>query len=585
MLSLLILRIGPRIEDVGPGPRVGMLLKNHLSAATADWQYAGKVAILITIHLAALGVLYGTEDEVLAQAAYVFIWGFLNFFWLTLLRRPVTSGALSLMLIVILILLSQFKHSITIMTITFADVLIIDVDTIRFLLTIIPGLAWKVGLAVALAIPALVLLWRLDPFRIPRLAALAGCMVCFCTLTALSLAEPTDGEDEFYLHQYVSKFARSGAVSVVDLITKGVLEADASVSTRLDAADAEPCKTTGKLPHIVMVFDESSFDATMMPNVKVPPNYHERFRSGDGKTRSFVVEGAGGPSWYTEYNVLAGLSVRSYGHFKESVTRIATGRVQRSLPFALRKCGYKTYSLYSWFGAFVGARGFHTTTGIEHFLDSKQLGTGPADTDAFFYNHAARVIAKERSNGPLFVFVYLATNHFPWNYRYLPGDMPEWKDLGNGLEIDEYLRRQQMSVRDYADFKQRLAREFPDEQFLLVRFGDHQPFFAKRFLEPGLDEPAIARRIQQMDPRYFTTYYTFEGLNFQPRNLSSALDPLDAPYLPLVVLEGAGVPLDPSFREQKRIMQRCNGMFYLCADGAEARRFNRLLINAGLIRF
>ena len=162
-----------------------------------------------------------------ARSGFVLTWGFLNFFWLTLLRRPVMSGALSLVLIVVLILLSQFKHSITNMTVTFADVLIVDVDTIRFLLTIIPGLAWKVGLAVALAIPVLVLLWRLDPFRVRRLAALAGCMVCFCALTALSLAEPTDREDEFDLHQYVSKFARSGAVSVVDLITKGVLEADA----------------------------------------------------------------------------------------------------------------------------------------------------------------------------------------------------------------------------------------------------------------------------------------------------------------------------------------------------------------------
>ena len=31
------------------------------------------------------------------------------------------------------------------------------------------------------------------------------------------------------------------------------------------------------------------------------------------KERKFVVEGVGGPSWYTEYNVLTGLSVRSFG--------------------------------------------------------------------------------------------------------------------------------------------------------------------------------------------------------------------------------------------------------------------------------
>ena len=47
---------------------------------------------------------------------------------------------------------------------------------------------------------------------------------------------------------------------------------------------------------------------------------------------------------------------------------------------------------------------------------------------------------------------------------------------------------------------------------------------------------------------------------------------------------GGGLPLDPSFAEQKRILERCNGLFYRCAGGAEARRFNRLLIDAGLIK-
>jgi hypothetical protein len=51
-----------------------------------------------------------------------------------------------------------------------------------------------------------------------------------------------------------------------------------------------------------------------------------------------------------------------------------------------------------------------------------------------------------------------------------------------------------------------------------------------------------------------------------------------------LILEAAGLPLDPSFAEQKKILERCQGMFYRCAGGAEARRFNRLLIEAGLIK-
>ena len=65
---------------------------------------------------------------------------------------------------------------------------------------------------------------------------------------------------------------------------------------------------------------------------------------------------------------------------------VAAGRLKRGLPYALRNCGYRTYSLYSWSGAFAGARNFHTSAGIEHFLDSKRLGSGPADTDGFYYD-------------------------------------------------------------------------------------------------------------------------------------------------------------------------------------------------------
>src|SRR5262249_58238398 len=164
--------------------------------------------------------------------------------------------------------------------------------------------------------------------------------VCVAALAGLSLAVPTDREDEFQRHQYVSKFARSAAVAAVDLTNGGVLEADPATADRLNLGTGAACPVAGKLPHIVMVFDESSFDVTMMPNVKVGANYRERFRSSDGKARAFLVEGAGGPSWYTEYNVLTGLAARCYGRLTESVTRFAAGRGKRGVPYALCASGY-----------------------------------------------------------------------------------------------------------------------------------------------------------------------------------------------------------------------------------------------------
>jgi hypothetical protein len=206
------------------------------------------------------------------------------------------------------------------------------------------------------------------------------------------------------------------------------------------------------------------------------------------------------------------------------------------------------------------------------------------EPDSFYYDQAAKIIARERSSGPLFIFTYLSANHFPWDHTYRPDLTPDWRNLGNPPLIEEYLRRQKMSAGDYAAFLARLKHDFPTESFLLVRFGDHQPDFAERIIDPSLTEQQVALRLEAFDARYFTTYYAIDAVNFKPADVSSALDTLEAPFLPLVIQEAAGLPLDPSFAEQKKILTRCRGLFYRCADGAEARRFNRLLIDAGLIK-
>src|SRR5262245_16515360 len=197
-------------------------LKNRLAAAHR--RHAGRFALLAAIHLVAFGILVWSEDEPAARAAFVLTWCVLNFFWLVLLRRPLTSAALSLVVIVILIALSQFKHSTLMMTATFVDVMIIDVATFWFFIKVNPGLVGKLALATVLAMPVMVLLWRAEPFRVRRATALLGVLLFLAALAVLSLAVPTDREDEFYPHQYVSKFGRSAAVAAVVLTTRRALE-------------------------------------------------------------------------------------------------------------------------------------------------------------------------------------------------------------------------------------------------------------------------------------------------------------------------------------------------------------------------
>jgi hypothetical protein len=560
-----------------PGPSAAVAAGR--SARVGIWRLLAVAAP----HLAALAVMFQTETDFGSRLGFLLSWGILNFFWIALLRRPALSGALSLTLVVLLILLSRLKHDIVQMTANFVDLMVIDRDTAAFLFTIFPNLRWSVIGAAFVILPLMYALWWLDPFRIRRLPAAAGALACLAALVGYSFAWPDEAWRGYYDDGYLSKFSRSGVTAVSDFMHDGFMESDAVAAERLKVPLVDSCHPAGRRPNIIMIHDESSFDIRQAKGIKVPAGYGSHFDSFDGKARKFLAESNGGPSWFTEYNVLAGLSSRSFGRFSYFVTRIASGRVERGLPLALRRCGYSTISLYPAFGAFMSARSFQTTTGIQRFYDARDLGAKDVEPDSFFYDSALKLMSQEAPATPLFTFVYLAANHFPWETRFRPDLMPFWRKLGNEPVVDEYLRRQAMSADDYTAFIAGLKKKFPAQPFLIVRYGDHQPEFSPRILDPDLDASGVGKKLEKYDPRYYATYYAIDAINFEPVKSPTAMETIDGPYLPLVIQEAAGIPLDPSFEEQKKIMLRCKGLFYACKDGAEARRFNRLLIDAGLV--
>jgi hypothetical protein len=544
------------------------------------WQ----LAPLTLIHVIALGIMIWSEYTLPNAAAFLFAWIFLNGFWLLVCRRPAVAGVASLVMISVLVLLSQLKFHVLMLTANFVDLMIVDTDTVAFLFGIYPQLYWIVSFSVLILVPLIVLLWRIEPFRISRPAAAALTLCALGGMVAVGRLYPMAPSDAWYGNNYVSSFVRSGVGAISDLMTRGIIDAGPPTADHLLPVADWSCRPARKPPHLILIHDESSFDIRMAPGIKVPDGYGAHFKSFDGKERNFLAEGNGGPSWYTEYNVLEGLSARSFGDFSFFVTRIAAHHVYRGLPAALERCGYRTFSLYPALGAFMSARSYQTTTGVEHFYDRSDLKADAVEPDSFFYDKATKIIEREHGSSPMFVYIYLDANHFPWDYRLRPDLLPQWKDPGNGALVDEYLRRQELSAQNYQAFLAQLRRQFPYDSFLLVRYGDHQPDLSQHILEPGLDEAAVERRIQAWDLRYFTTYYAIDAVNFTPVDVSSALDTLEGPYLPLVMQEAAGLPLDPSFAEQKKILQRCNGLFYGCDNGAEASRFNRMLIDAGLIK-
>src|ERR1700756_5910624 len=88
---------------------------NRGSAATALSAGVSAVGLLRWLalaspHIAALALMFTTEADFGSRLCFLLTWGFLNSFWIALVRRTALSGALSLTLVVVLGLLSRLYH-------------------------------------------------------------------------------------------------------------------------------------------------------------------------------------------------------------------------------------------------------------------------------------------------------------------------------------------------------------------------------------------------------------------------------------------------------------------------------------------
>ena len=89
------------------------------------------------------------------------------------------------------------------------------------------------------------------------------------------------------------------------------------------------------------------------------------------------------------------------------------------------------------------------------------------------------------SSQPLFTFIETMATHGPYRYTYMPEVVVPGGGPGTDPAMHEYLRRLSMARIDYDFLRSELARRFPDQSFLLVDYGDHQPTATQTLLGFG----------------------------------------------------------------------------------------------------
>src|ERR1700716_2475245 len=101
--------------------------------AASTWGWRLRATLVAVGYAAAAAVLILTEYGPFATTLSFLTLALLIFTCIAIFGRPGIAAALSLVLIAALIALSQFKHGILELTLTFLDLLIIDSGTVSFM--------------------------------------------------------------------------------------------------------------------------------------------------------------------------------------------------------------------------------------------------------------------------------------------------------------------------------------------------------------------------------------------------------------------------------------------------------------------
>lgn len=444
---------------------------------------------------------------------------------------------------------------------------------------------YVVALAGAFVISGLAI-WlacRIDDTRVERrTAALAAVVLAsFAWVAAQAKTERNDAEF-FFDDLYLSSFFSSWSETFETLWRGKLITATPDPNAGPRFAVPTGCRPARTPPTIILIHHESAVPPSFFPGLAYDKRLDKLFLSEDKALHKLRVETYGGASWLTEFSVLTGLSTYHFGGMRPFVQPVMAGKLHDALPQVLELCGYRNVLVYPMLRNFVSNGAFYDSIGITSVLDAEAQGAvAPNELDRFYYKSALDEMARHFavSGSPLFVYVQTQSTHGRYDFTYRADLKVPGGGAGTDPEVSEYLRRLAISQMDYKFLRDELARRFPDRQFIIMRYGDHQPDVTRRLLGPA---ETATRLIRTKGSPAFLTYYALDTQNYRAPPLPD-LDVVDVPYLGTILLEAARLPLPDSYRERRRLMRVCHGRYDSCARDKEILAFHQRLIDSGLM--
>jgi phosphoglycerol transferase MdoB-like AlkP superfamily enzyme len=438
--------------------------------------------------------------------------------------------------------------------------------------------------ALSIATIASIVAYRIDPVRVDRRLAASALLLSTMAASTTAAAAGERRHSQFeYEGMYLSSFYRSWA-ETIETLWRGQLIEAGPLAEGPQLQPAAACEPQEKPPHIILIHQESVVPPSIFAKLDYDRRLDSFFRSDNGQAYRLRVETYGGASVLTEFSVMTGLSSYSFGGMRLFVQRLMAGKIKETIPKVLKNCGYRTTLFYPMLKSFTFADRFFTGAGIDEIFDLKsQKAKRVNERDRFYYNNALDEIDRHIavSDRPMFAFIETMAAHWPYDKVYEPDlDVPGGGP-GTHPEMHEYLRRLWIANLDYEELRADLARRFPGERFLLVRYGDHHPMSTRMLL--GFDDGTEAEDVLlDRNSIGYHTFFAVNGVGFEPVRIDSP-PLLDVAYLGTVLLEASGLPLTDAYKQRKRLKEICEGRSFDCPKRDMVLSFHRRLIDAGLV--
>ncbi len=553
---------------------------SRLQAVDRYWWIIGAL-------LVGMGVYFARHEGWFANVIFTMaVTGLMIAIVALLSRRVLFPTALVAVLVAVVVIAATIKYSYMGMVLHAYDVAfyLMSPDTLWYL-----WIDFRKELIVLMVLTVAIIaggywLYRFDPTRVSRPVAGVAVAVLFTTSLVADHYRGQRPHTLFYWDAlFVSSFYSSWAETAATLWRGQLIEASAHNGSLKPFAEAIGCPVNSKPPHIILIHQESAVPPSLFPSIKYDPSLDPLFLSGDGKKHLLRTETFGGASWLTEFSVLAGVSTYSFGGMRTFVQSMMQGKVRDSVPQSLERCGYKNVMFYPVPKQFVSSGKFYASIGFGEINDFKaQNSTRYNERDRFYYGNALDRLERHlnASSAPLFSFILTSATHLPYTTPHSPEVRVPGGGPGTPPEMNEYLRRLSLARIDLEWFRTELKRRFPNQRFLIVQYGDHQPIVTRPLL--GFDGVESQDIIMSPESKGFLTYYAAEGINYKMPSLPD-VDVLDVPYLGTLTLKLAGLPLSEANQERLRLMERCGGRYYTCANSSEILAFHRRLIDSGLL--